>query len=114
VCNTSITARTSDAQGKVRINNGGGDKDPIAGGRRHVWIRNAHHELRKRGIQTAEKGAATIRSAINEGEEEAVEAKHAAQERYVMANDALRQFNPRLLELARETPTLPSIFSEPS
>jgi|ERR1700722_11002711 hypothetical protein len=54
------------------------------------------------GKKTFEKGTATVRSAINKGEVGAEEAKHAAEQSFVIANDALRQFNLRLLELARE------------
>ena len=60
------------------------------------------------GKKVFEKGTATVRSALNKGEEVADAAKYAAQESFVIANDALRQFNLspsvnlRLIELARE------------
>jgi hypothetical protein len=54
------------------------------------------------GKKTFEKGTATVRSVINKGEVVAEEAKHAAEQSFIIANDALRQFNLRLIELARE------------
>jgi hypothetical protein len=54
------------------------------------------------GKKAAEKSAATIRNAMNKGEEVAEETRSAAQKNYVIASEALRQFNLRLLELARE------------
>jgi hypothetical protein len=39
---------------------------------------------------------------MNKGEEVAEETRSAAQKNYVVASEALRQFNLRLLELARE------------
>jgi hypothetical protein len=54
------------------------------------------------GRKIAEKGAATIRNVMDKGEEVADQARRASEENYLIANEALRQFNLKFLELAHE------------
>jgi hypothetical protein len=54
------------------------------------------------GRKIAEKGAATIRNVVDKGEEVADQARRASEENYLIANEALRQFNLKFLELAHE------------
>ena len=54
------------------------------------------------GKKIAEKGAATIRKVMDKGEEAAEQTRHATRESYVFGSQALRQFNLKFLEMARE------------
>jgi hypothetical protein len=54
------------------------------------------------GRKIAEKGAATIRNVMDKGEEVADQTRRASEENYLIANEALRQFNLKFLELAHE------------
>jgi hypothetical protein len=50
----------------------------------------------------AEKGAATIRNVADKAEEVADQARRAGKENYQIGGEALRQFNLKFLQLARE------------
>ena len=54
------------------------------------------------GKKIAEKGAATIRNVVDKAEEVAGKARRAGKENYLMAAEALRQFNLKFLQPARE------------
>jgi hypothetical protein len=54
------------------------------------------------GKKIAEKGAATIRNVGDKAEEVADQARRAGKESYQIAGEALRQFNLKFLQLARE------------
>jgi hypothetical protein len=48
------------------------------------------------------RGAATIRNVVDKAEEVADQARRAGKENYLIAGEALRQFNLKFLQLARE------------
>ena len=54
------------------------------------------------GKKIAEKGAATVRNVVDKAEEVADQARRAGKESYQIAGEALRQFNLKFLQLARE------------
>ena len=54
------------------------------------------------GKKIAEKGAAAIQNVVDKAEEVADQARRAGKENYLIAGEALRQFNLKFLQLARE------------